>query len=397
MFSGVMPHQCGVTSNGMAIDPAMREDELGRVFSRAGYDCVYGGKWHVPETAMPEDNDHGFRTICGFDDTHLAERCIDYLQDRPTDKPFFMVASYDNPHNTCELSRSQALPWGSIDYVPTEQCPPLPANFAIPPFEPEVIRLFQKRSPFAHGVLDWTPERWRHQRHGYNRLVEKVDAEIGKILDSLREQGVEEETLIIFTSDHGDGQGTHRWNQKHLFYEEIARIPFIVYWDGVTEAGRVSDALVSNGLDIYPTLCDFAGIEKPSHLEGVSLKSLAVGAESETSRAYVTSETWFNADYHWKIQGRMVRTQRYKYIGFTSGRYPEQLFDLEEDPGEMVNMAVEMKNQEVLDRHRHMLWEWCERTGDTIGAHYSHSNMPFLPPGFEFDGSTSAIGSEPMY
>ena len=100
-----------------------------------------------------------------------------------------------------------------------------------------------------------TPDDWRRQRWGYYRMIEKVDAEIGKVLEALRKTGQEDNTLIVFTSDHGECAGAHRFNQKTVFYEESARVPLIVAWKGHTAAGTC-DKLVNTGIDILPTLLD---------------------------------------------------------------------------------------------------------------------------------------------
>ena len=100
--------------------------------------------------------------------------------------------------------------------VPTCDCPKLPANFAVAPYEPEAIaveRCPRPRSIFRGGSL--TEDGWRHCRHVYYRLTEKVDAPIGRILDALDEAGSAGNTAVIFASDHGDGMGGHRW-KRHL-------------------------------------------------------------------------------------------------------------------------------------------------------------------------------------
>lgn len=115
MFGGRWPHELGITNNGQHINEAFREQELGHLLFSAGCECVYGGKWHVPETAIP--NGHGFRSICCLDDAALPNRCREFLES-PHDRPFFLVASFDNPHNICEWRCQQNLPWGSVGEPP---------------------------------------------------------------------------------------------------------------------------------------------------------------------------------------------------------------------------------------------------------------------------------------
>jgi arylsulfatase A-like enzyme len=388
MFTGRMPHEVNDDiSQEKGFDSPYSEEGLGHLFDEAGYTCGYAGKWHVPEFAMP-DGRHGFETLCGFDDTEIADACIDFL-DRAHEDPFLLVASFDDPHNICEWSRNQNLPWGEIEDVPTEECPDLPRNFAIPPFEPAEIRPAMEDSRWSLGAMvDATPERWRHYRHAYYRLVERVDARIGRILDALDERGLAEETVVVFTSDHGDGNGAHQVRGKVWLYEEEVRVPLIVCAPGETEGGRVDDHLVSNGLDLVPTLCDYAGIDPPGDLRGRSLRDLAAGRPVEDWREYVVTQT-FGA-----LEGRMVRTDRHKYVVYDYGDEREQLFDLEADPGELVDRSNTAAYEEVLAEHREHLLEWCTETGDVFGDPWDYPIVPRIP-GYDrldirddFDGPT---------
>ena len=179
------------------------------------------------------------------------------------EKPFLLVVSLLNPHNICEYARGQTLPCGPIgEPPPPEQCPPVPANLAPPENEPDSMTMMRRgyhASPMF-PVGDFRPEKWRQLRWGYYRMIEKVDAEIGRVLQALRQAGLEEKTLIVFTSDHGECAGAHGFNQKTVFYEESVRVPLIVSRKGVTKQGTC-DKLVNTGLDILPTMLDFAGLE----------------------------------------------------------------------------------------------------------------------------------------
>ena len=365
MFTGLMPHQCGTTENGLPIKPELRAQELGRVMSDAGYECAYGGKWHVPEGSMPSENDHGFRTICGFSDAKLPDACAEFLGEK-RDQPFFLVASFDNPHNICEWGRSQCLPWGSIgEPPPPEECPNLPANFEIPPFEPEILRIEQRCHWAIYPTVDYTEDDWRRHRWAYYRLTEKVDREIARVLDALKKAGLEQDTVVIFSSDHGDGHGAHRWNQKSILYEEVVRVPLIVSWTGVTSGRQVDrEHLVSNGLDLFPTICDYAGVDVPESLPGLSLRPLAEGQSAEAWREAVFAETYFDGGRGYNTLGRMVRTARYKYMCYDKGHHREQLIDLQRDPGEMVNLAVESRHRGALAEHRLLLADYIAETRD---------------------------------
>jgi arylsulfatase A-like enzyme len=366
LLTGRMPFELGYREWGDPIDPRFHDQELGVLFREAGYDTAYAGKLHAPRNDAAR---HGFRQLCGHDDAHLVEACTDYLQNT-RQEPFLLVASFDNPHNICEWARHQNLPWGNIPPAATAECPTLPANFGIPPFEPQVIRWIQQRAPRVYPTVGNTPEQWRHYRHAYYRLIEKVDAQIGAVLDVLHGQGLAENTLVLFTSDHGDGHGAHQWNQKSILYEEPTRVPLIASWPGQIRQGVADDThLVSAGLDILPTLCDYAGLTPPSDLPGASLRPLLEGTPAPDWREHLVVEAWpFQGDPG-RTLGRMVRTNRYKYVVYSWGRYREQLFDLENDPGEMVNLAVSRRYGDELERHRQLLRDYCARTGDEFGPH----------------------------
>ena len=115
-----------------------------------------------------------------------------------------------------------------------------------------------------HPTKYWTEDQWRQYIYGYDRLLEMVDAHIKLVIDELENQGLLDDTVIIYTSDHGDGHASHKWNQKMTFYEEAINVPFIVSWKGKTRADYIDkDTLSNTGLDIFPTILGFAGVLVP--------------------------------------------------------------------------------------------------------------------------------------
>ena len=359
LVTGRFPHEVGVTDNGEGIEPSHREAELGTLLSAAGYDCGYGGKWHVTSYDDQTELDaHGFEQYCGFDDHDLADACVEFIE-RERDDPFLAVASFDNPHNICEWARHQHLPWGDVSRPPVEECPPLPRNFAPPAYEPTAIRPAMEEHPSTWGAMvDAEPDEWRQYRHAYYRLVEKVDKAVGRILDGVNAAGVAEETVVIFTSDHGDMHGAHQMNQKGWLYEESVRVPLIVRApDG--DEDRIDDRLVSL-LDLLPTVCDYADVNPPESVRGRSLRPLVEGRQPEAWRDHLVVETGRPLD------GRMVRTADYKYAVYIRGRDREQLFSMDGDRAELVDLATSADHREILDEHRRLLLAWGERTDDEL-------------------------------
>jgi choline-sulfatase len=265
---------------------------------------------------------------------------------------------------TCEAVLDRVRKTGDINDFVEKNCPPLPENHGVPELEPEcIMKKYINPRPFqAYTRKKWTKNQWRLHRWVYCRLTEMVDREIGILLDALREAQIEDNTLIVFTSDHGDMDSAHKLEHKQVLYEESVRVPFIMSYKGRIPEGVVDDNhLISNGLDLLPTLCDYAGIETPEKLNGMSMRPLAEGGNTNRWRDFVVSESQL---------GRMLRTDRFKYCIFDSGENREQLTDLKNDPGEMRNLATIEDYKEVLDTHRRLLRRWIERTGDRIAAEY---------------------------
>ena len=247
MFTGCYPGTTGLLVNGAPLQESLQTRTLGTLVKNAGYECAYGGKWHVPELDIP-DKVRGFDQIYKHSDDGLAEACVEFLS-RKHDKPFFLVASYDNPHNICEYARSQNLPYGNLDIPEIRNCPGLPPNFAKNPYDADVIEKERENNFNVYPTATFTPEDWRMYRYTYYRLVEKVDREIGKIVDAIDKNNLWENTVVIFSSDHGDGIGAHHWNQKSALYEEVVNIPFIVTLPGKKHAGTKLPQLISNSVD----------------------------------------------------------------------------------------------------------------------------------------------------
>lgn len=375
MITGHASHETGVTFN--TSEGHVGFESLGTRMTRAGYDTGYIGKWHIPMPTEP-GGWHGFTTmieggIPGFNDEDAVAPMVDFIR-KERSQPFFLVASFVNPHDICEYARKLAkfgrreeLLNGSIpDAPPPEECPALPANFAIPENEPEIIRDHQSWVAAAYPVRDWSDGTWRQYRWGLSRLTELADAHIQTLLNTLRDTGLDQNTVIVFVSDHGDGSGAHKWNQKTLLYDETVRVPCIISDPGTARPERIdSEHLVNTGLDLLPTFCDYAGIEPPEGIRGRSLRPLVedrpvawrdqVVAETDLYRVYGASGG---------VYGRMLRTERCKYIVYSEGKLREQLFDMQADPGEMNNLAVDPAFAAILEDHRRRLAKHMAETGD---------------------------------
>ncbi|HUT13592.1 MAG TPA: sulfatase-like hydrolase/transferase [Thermoguttaceae bacterium] len=366
MFSGFYPSSIGMRHNGSKVTEVverMPERAMGWLLRRAGYQTVYGGKVHLPGP-MADITRCGFDRLTPDQRDGLADACVEFLG-RQHDKPFLLVASFINPHDICYMAirahnaesglgraappplfEAMKFPDGvSVEDFYARHCPPLPENFEPTVGEPDAIGGLLDLRAFRRYVRDnWTEQDWRLHRWAYCRLTERVDAQIGRVLKALGENGLEKDTVVVFTSDHGDMDAAHRIEHKTTFYEEATRVPLIIRYPGRAKAGQVDrEHLVSSGIDLIPTLCDYAGVAPPEDLEGRSLRPLAEGREAGPWRESLLVENEI---------GFMVHTGRYKYRRYDTGENREMLNDLQVDPGEMKNFAGDPAYEKILEEHR---------------------------------------------
>lgn len=360
MFTGHTPAEIGMAENEIPMPDSLQSRTLGTIMEQAGYETAYAGKWHVNTNSLPRVHAFGFENLHGHNDNGLAEAAVEFLQ-RKHNRPFFLVASFDNPHNICEYARCQNTPFAYIEDPKLEDCPNLPANFQVCPYDADVLRYEREQSYRLYPTRNYTPDDWRRYLNAYYRLIEHVDAEIGKIVEEIDRQNLWKNTVIIFTSDHGDGAAAHQWNQKTVLYEEVVNVPFIVCLPGKRNAGTVMPQLINNGTDLMPSICDWAETKLPDGVQGVSFRALTESGDSTRKhQPYVVTETLFAQTGG--TCGWMVRTPRYKYVLYEAGKNREMLYDMECDRGEMRNLAVE-KNRynDILIEHRQILLEWMKK------------------------------------
>lgn len=395
MLTGRYPSAVGIRHNESKPTDAVNsfpQRAMGNIIRPAGYETVYGGKVHLPG-AMNNISECGFEKVLTNNEREdLAEACVKYLRG-PHTKPFLMVGSFINPHDICYMAiRDYALsiagPAGKKSKainpdatlamrVPAEidealkmppgvserdfyakYCPPLPPNFEIPKGEPDAISWLVKLRPFRqHAREAWSPEKWRLHRWAYCRLTERVDSQLGQVLAALRETGIDENTVVIMTSDHGDHDSAHRLEHKTTFYEEAAHVPLIVRAPGQKNAGSlIQEPLVSTGLDILPTMCDYASVAPPAGLQGRSVRAFVEGKAPGRSRDTLFIESQI---------GYLVTDGRYKYSAFDAdkGKRRDSLVDLQNDPGEMQNLADRTEERPNLLRLREAMAGWQQQNG----------------------------------
>jgi arylsulfatase A-like enzyme len=336
----------------------------------AGYELFYGGKQHLPPSLRPEVL--GFNYFCSDEREKLADETAKLIKEKH-ENPYFMMVSLIEPHDICfmpirdfaisesvkkfiikstvecaALDKAMQMPAGVTDQDFIEKyCPPLPPNHEPQKDEPKAIKYLidaaagLPNSDFIRLARDkYSDKDWRIHRWAYCRLVELADKRVQTILDAVKSSGQEENTLIIFSSDHGEMDGAHRLLHKTALYEESANIPFMAMWKGHIIGGQIdNDHLISSGLDFLPTVCDYAGIKGTSDPRGRSLRPLFEGKRVD----------WRNTLGVESEIGRMVVSKdKLKYIKYDAVGVEEQLFDLNQDPGEMNPVTNDPKYKESL-------------------------------------------------
>ena len=287
----------------------------------------------------------------------MTDRALKFIEAQG-DEPWFLHLSYIKPHwpyiapapYHAMYSSEQVLPAVKSNH---ERAEPHPIA--------EVLVGISDSQAFAHQKTRETviPT--------YMGLVHQIDDHIGRVLDLLKQLEQLDDTMIVFTSDHGDQLGDHWLADKGMFYEQATRIPLIIYDPrsfADSSRGTTSDALVE-GIDLFPTFLDALGAERPQHrLEGESLAPILSGQSARTNRTEVVCEM----DYAFietrsaldlpvdRAMGRMVRTQDGKYVHFDTLR--PQLFDLSADPDELNDLGADPAYSDVRNTMKGHLLDW---------------------------------------
>jgi arylsulfatase A-like enzyme len=304
----------------------------------------------LPENWPPNEID-GFTVLpVGGGEGSVVDPCTArasaaYLQTRTGGDPFLLVSSLLQPHDICYWSiynndlTLKELPTSEMEKL----LPPLPPNHQSRPPAPQIL----DRSIFT-GFSD---AQWRYYLYAYYRQVEMVDAEVGRILDALESPPHADNTIVVLTSDHGEGAGRHLHVQKWYPYDEALKVPLIISSPRRIESGCRDYHHLVSGVDIISTMCDYAGVAAPPHARGYSLRPLLEHKNVEW-RDFIAAEV--------QVVGRVIRTAQYKYVRYKDDPV-EQLFDMEADPWETRNLYADSRYAGVITDHRKLLDEWESR------------------------------------
>lgn len=248
-----------------------------------------------------------------------AKQCINALE-RLKDEIFILTCSFHCPHVPITPSEPYASMYDaekmkvSPSILDTREHSPYDTGIEKPPYN--------------------DPEKVQYMVANYYAFVTEIDVWVGKILSKLEELELEDNTLVIFVSDHGEMLGAHGMRGKFNFYEESVRVPFLIRYPGKIEAGQSISTPVST-LNIFPTILDYAGV-KNIVSDGYSLKELMEGREAPQYEFAISEWEWDNK----QVPSIMIRTKNWKLMTThrPGGRQVEVLFDLQKDPYEMDNL-----------------------------------------------------------
>lgn len=338
-YMGRMSSESGVPVNGCRCLPEL--PDLGQWLSKRGnYEPVYAGKWHIPGRDVAKS----FRVIYGsgkgeYADGAIARACMGFLENYGGDKPFFLNAGFMNPHDCCYTASANGGQ-GKFRFAKeiVDKLPPLPKNF-------------QKDGRYGGRTRDWAELDWRYYIYIYYRWVEMVDAEIGRLYDALMSSRFADNTMVIFTADHGDGLGFHGKLSKGYMEEEAWHVPAVIVYPGRIAKGRRDSEHLTSSVDIPATICDYADVEAlPKMTIGRSLRPIVEGKDVSGWRRYVVGESFLG-------NGQVgVRDGKYKTIFYCDG--PVKVFDLQADPLETKDLSAIAEGKAVAARHKKDLREY---------------------------------------
>ncbi len=370
IMTGKWPYATRALENNGAMLEAANQPTLGKLFSKAGYRTCYIGKWHIGmnpalagfgKTFIWENTDHHWKSFFkedagghvnydGYNAVGMTDQALQFIEAGAKDAPpFFVMLAWNPPHakfNDPPADMKALYPPGTLTYRPN-------------------YREKEKKK-----------EREFENYQGYHAHISAIDREVGRILQRLDELKLADNTLVIYSSDHGSMFGSQGKNSKRHPEDESIRVPFLVRWPGRVPAGTRSDALLGT-IDIFPTLCGLAGLAVPATCHGVNLAPAVLGRPmrgpdsqfimhiSNKKEADKVAENPKAPVFRGYFRG--VRTRQYTYAVGVNG--PWLLYDNQKDPFQMKNLINDPACAAVRADCQKRLDDWLAK------AEYAH-----MPP-----------------
>jgi len=382
------------TSTGMVINELRIQTDhecFGHVLTGAGYQTAYIGKWHLyanqlgnhtdPKNSFTPPGPHrlgfdGYWAAYGFHHNYYnayyhtdspekifygkgvyepdaqTDMMIDYIaRASKSDKPFAAFLSFGNPHDPWNPNN---VPKKFIDMFKD-------VDFPNPP------KYRDQNDKYADGWGRLRPQQRKNLpewRRYYYAMTANLDWNIGRLMSALDGMGLAEDTIVVFSSDHGEMFGAHGRRAKNIFYEEACRIPFLIRWPKKIAAGTRPDACLST-VDIMPTVLSLMGLRIPEAVEGMDLSGCALGEKAAEPAAALLQNTGACAAWQNGYEWRALRDKRYTYAVYRIDR-SQLLFDNIADPYQMKNLADDPGYKQTVRRFSRMLAARMESINDTF-------------------------------
>ena len=364
------------------LDP--KEYAWPRDLKNAGYRCGYVGKWHVNQFHNPTEfgfddyisdweykkfrqekypnSDMGHDRMGAVDSvpledtrTHWQAKLVQNLIEQYTEegKPWHIRLDFKEPHLPCQPTKEFADRYNPKD-IPIWRS--FSDTFQNKPY-------IQKQQLYNWGIENYTWEDWSHYVARYYAIISQMDDAIGYVLSTLDQLGIANDTMVIYSTDHGDMGGGHQMMDKHyVLYQDIVHIPMIIRWPGVIEKGSVNNEFVYQSLDLPPTIMEAVGLTPPESFHGRSLMPLLRGEKVSDWRQEVVST--YNGQQFGLYTQRMIFDGRFKYIWNLTDM--DELYDLEEDPDELDNRIYKESYKAIISNLRKKLYEVLVKEGDGL-------------------------------
>ena len=362
--TGRWPFQTGVVDNAPELpgDP----QSIAETFRRGGYRTGYIGKWHL------SPGDEGGRFIPkgpgrqGYHDWHVWSNTNQHVDKSFTFNPDTGEKIKPAGYN-CTLMTDQG-----IDFIERNKTEPWMLMISWNPPHPNFLDAPpDQKSRFAPDALKFRPNalnvkpKLRLDFQGYYGHIAAVDLEFGRLLKKLEDTGQADNTVVVYTSDHGDMMGSHGYGGKRLPWEESCRVPFLVRYPGVIQPASSQKGLLST-IDIYPTLCGIAGLQVPSSCAGRDLSSAMRGEATRFPESsflmHIQKTNATGGEDNPAPLFRGVRTDTHTYAVAEDGKW--LLHDNREDPFQMHNLLDDGSAAKLVGDLDGLLHDWLKAAKD---------------------------------